>query len=103
LSNFLICESGNSKLKEKGTKVVAYKLQRFVDEAKINYSQPSKRVNAILDAFEEVKVIEKIVLSLEELKAIKADDALNTTVYISLPSRVNDLDKKIRSMVLVLK
>ena len=103
LVHFLICESGNSKLKEKGTKVVAYKLQRFIDEAKINYSQPSKRVNAILDAFEEVKIIERIVPSPDELKAIKAEDAINTTVYISLPSRIKDLDQKIQSNLLVLK
>jgi hypothetical protein len=103
LSNFLICENGNSKLKEKGTKVVAYKLQRFIDRAKINYSQPSKCVNAVLDALEEIKIIEKIVPSPEELKAIRAVDALNTMVYISLPSRIKDLDKKIRSNLLVLK
>jgi hypothetical protein len=103
LFHFLICESGNSKLKEEGTKVVAHKLQKFIIESKINYTQPSKNVNAVLDAFDEVKIIEKIVPSPDELKAIKAEDALKTTVYISFPSRIKDLDKKIRSNLLVLK
>ena len=103
LTNFLICESGNSKLKEKGIKVVAYKLQRFIDEARINYSQMSKRVNKILDALNEVEIIEKIEPTITELENMKADEALNTTIYISVNSRIKDLDQKIRSNLLVLK
>jgi len=71
LANFLILDSGNSKLNTESFKVVAYKLWRFVEKSGIHHSRPGYRKQVFLKAIQEVDFIEKLDPGFDELSKIK--------------------------------
>ena len=91
---------GNSKLREKGLKTIAYKGIRFADEGKIFHSRINRKVSILLSALDEIDIIEKIEPSIEQLSKMKAAEALKTTIHITVKSRIKELNQKIQSNLL---
>lgn len=74
LSHFLVLDSGNAKLNTGENKIVAYKISRFMEEAGIRHSRPSKRKNAFIKALQEVTLINRTEPGIEELREVKPGD-----------------------------
>ena len=74
LSHFLVLDSGNAKLNTDAYKIVAYKVSRFIEEAGIKHSRPSKRKNAFIRALQEVTLISRTEPGIEDLHDVKPGD-----------------------------
>jgi len=88
LTNFLILDSGNSKLNNGEHKIIAYSARRFIEEAAIRYKRPSERKNELIKALQEVEIIEKIEPSLDELEEIKPAEFEETAMRVYVKSNL---------------
>ena len=100
LAIFLLSESGNMKLRKPGLKVVTYKGSRLAEVGNICHSRLNRVKNRLLDALEEIQIIEKVEPSLTDLRKMRASEVMDTPIRIHLKSRKNDLDNKITSNLL---
>jgi hypothetical protein len=100
LSNFLIMEKGNAKLKQQGYKVIAFKVSRFMQEMNIRVSRASKRKSEFLKALAEVKIIANIEPSITDLNNITPGKLEDIQLRIRLKSNIKALDSDIKSTLL---
>jgi len=100
LSNFLIMDSGNSKLNNGIDKIVAYSVPKFMEVMKIESTRANKSKKAFLDALMEVKFIKKTEPSIKELSAMKSSRIMEQVVHVYLPAGVERLDSSIKSNLL---
>lgn len=100
LAIFLLSESGNMKLRTPGLKVVTHKGSRLAEVGNICHSRLNRIKNKLLDALEEIQIIEKVEPSITDLRKVKASEVMDATIRIHLKSRKNDLDNKITSNLL---
>lgn len=103
LANFLLLDSGNSKLNTGKNKIVAYKVQWLMDIMKIEYKRKNEAKEAFLNALEEVTIINKTQPSISELCKMKSAKFSEQTLHIYLPSDITKLDDSIKSNLLGVK
>lgn len=87
LFDFLIRDTGNNKIKhdEQGYKVVVYKVERYIKEARLNYNRPRENYHALIEAFEELiknELIHKIEPGIDELKQMRPTKAMTENLRV---------------------
>lgn len=97
LLNFLIMDSGNSKIKKPGYKVVAYKIDKYMKEARIQHSRPGKRKQILLNALKEVDIIAKTDPTMEELESVKPSRFSDQKLYIFIRRSAEILNQELKS------
>lgn len=95
LTQFLVREKGNQKLKEPGYKVVAYRVERFIEEANLNYKEKGKRYSKFIEALKEVEIIEKTKPTIPELENLKPTKGLTQMLYVWVKDSTRKLDRDI--------
>lgn len=103
LANFLLLDSGNSKLNTEKNKIVAYSVQRLMETMKIENKRKNEAKAAFIDALEEVTIINKTHPSLSELRKMKSAKISEQIVRIYLLSDIEKLDDSIKSNLLAVK
>jgi len=93
LTNFLIKESGNNKLKEKTYKVVAYRVEKYIKEAHIKHTRKGQAFKTFVDTLKRTEIIHRIKPTIKELRNMNAKQAHEITLYIWIPSPIKALDK----------
>jgi len=99
LTDFLIRERGNQKLKEDKFKVLSYKIERYAKEGRIRHSRQNKRYYDTLAALKKVEIISKTDPKFDELSKIKPKEGMkkNLKIWVIRNSKVLDtfMEKKI--------
>jgi hypothetical protein len=103
LANFLLLDSGNSKLNSGKSKIVAYSIGRLMETMKIENKRKNEAKDAFLDALEEVSIINKTQPSISELRRMKSPKFSEQIVRIYIPSDIEKLDDAIKSNLLDVK
>lgn len=101
LTGLLISERGNVKLNQpdKGIKVVAQKIKKYIDEMAIRYSRADQKYKAFIKAIEEVEIIERTDPSISTLKQTKPSQALTTVLYIYVKDSSHELDRQMEKII----
>lgn len=97
LTEFLIRDSGNSKIKQKGLKSVRYDVDRFVKEMQITHSRVSRRYQEFLKAVEEVEIIKTVSPSIAELKGVSPSKGMKTQMTICIPKNLSVFDLEVKA------
>lgn len=102
LAHLLVMEKGNPQLnkRDKGKKVVAFKISNFMDKINIRHSRASRRKEMFLVALKEVSFVlstEPDITTLQNTKPRNFDDIV---LHITVDSDKRVLDKKLRSILL---
>ncbi len=64
-------------------------------KSNIAHSRPNVRVNRFLEALAELKFIEKIAPSINEMKKMKSSTVEKLTLHITLPDNNTEIEKVI--------
>ena len=99
LQDFLIRDSGNRHYKEKGYKVVTYKLDRFMNEAGIRNIRLSNAYPELISAFSEVDIITKTEPSIDDLRKMKPSQGIKTQVKVWILTSVRKLDSRMKEIL----
>ena len=103
LANFLLLDSGNSKLNTGKSKIIAYSAGRLMEVMKIENKRKNEAKAAFISALEEVTIINKTQPSISELRKMKSTNFTQQTIRIYLPSDIEKLDDSIKSNLLAVK
>ena len=103
LTNFLMAEMGNSKLKTSTHKVIAYRIPSLMEIMKLNYDREDKNYQAFLSALEETQIIDRLDPDISTLKKIKSSRIQDQVVHLYVKKSIKQLDEEIKSSLLVTK
>ena len=103
LANFLLLDSGNSKLNTGKNKIVAYSVKRLMETMKIENKRKNEAKAAFIDALEEVTIINKTQPSIGELRKMKSSKFSDQIVRIFLPADIERLNEDLKSNTLAVK
>jgi len=81
LTNFLMAELGNSKLKTSTHKVIAQKVTKLMEIMKLNYSRDDRNTQAFINALEETQIIDRVVPDISTLRDLKTSKIQNQVVH----------------------
>ena len=93
LGQFLLRERGNKRLKEKGYKVISYKLDRYIKEAQIHYKEKWKIFAELIDALRQVEIIEKTSPTIENLENLKPSQRASVKLRTWVKTPIKELDR----------
>ena len=99
LTQFLVRERGNTRIKAQGFKVVMHRVERFIAEAHIGYDEPSKTFKAFIRAMREVEIIDHTEPSPEKLLEIPPSKRLVQQLRVYVKHPVKDLDGHIKGIL----
>ncbi|UCH66108.1 MAG: hypothetical protein JSW63_02960 [Ignavibacterium sp.] len=98
-----MAEKGNDKLNTEEHKVIAYKIPKYMEVMKLNYSRDDKNYRAYLSGLEEAQIIDRVDPDLSTLKRLKPSKIKDQVVRIYVKKDIKQLDEKIKSIHLVTK
>jgi hypothetical protein len=99
LTQFLVRDSGNRKIKMKGLKPVRYEVQRFIGHMQIRHSRPNRQYALFLKALKEIQIIKKLEPSRAELSAMRPKTGLTRLVTIAVPKNGKALDAEVENII----
>ena len=103
LTNFLMAEKGNNKLNTQVHKVIAYKIPKYMEVMKLNYTRNDKNYQAFLRDLGHCKFIDRVDPDLSTLKRLKPSKIKDQVVRIFIKKDIKQLDAEIKSNHLVTK
>lgn len=99
ITQFLVRERGNTRIKAPGFKVVMHRVERFIAEAHIGYRDASKRFKEFIAAMREVEIIDHTEPSLEKLPEIPPSKRLVQQLRVYVKHPVEDLDGHVKGIL----
>ncbi|MFH0926809.1 MAG: hypothetical protein V1872_14445 [bacterium] len=99
LTQFLLKEKGNNKLKEDGFKVIALKVERYIKESNIQDKRISNSYSRFLSTLENIEIIQKTIPTLDELKKLRPSIGLKTILRIWIVNPVEKLEEEIQRIL----
>jgi hypothetical protein len=103
LTNFLMAEKGNYKLKTTDHKVIAYKIPKLMEVMKLNYNRDDKNYQSFLNSLEEAQIIDRVDPDISTLRTLKPSRIQDQVVHLYVKKNIKQLDEEIKSIHWVTK
>jgi hypothetical protein len=99
LAHFLVRERGNRHLNSNGIKVIAYRVDYYIEKLRIQHSRANRKYKEFIEALKEIEFIEKTDPGIEYLEQGKPAKMMKELLKIHLKRSTRAFDKQIEAII----